>query len=699
MKVKTLVMLAMAFIAGVVQANGVPLKDATVVVPDGYYKGRYLQNDAAGAILDLTNALAKVTGGKYQVVRESQCKTSNAIADSQSTFIYLGDQAASRAAGVADDSLKNCEAKVLVKDGKVYIWAKTEWGVTRGVIEFLRRSVDYWYLTLSGDDPFVYNPNAVAPAGGYTVGSWLQDYTVYHAMFSNRRYPETKQKWVDYSRRLGTYHQDGTDPKYKLSSRTRQGHSTFDYLKPDKYFKDHPEYFALRDEGGKLHRSAAASAGGQICYTNPDTRRICYEALRNYVIEDRRQFGENAPTIYDFSQQDFSCGKLCLCTNCLEAAAKYDRDGGYKNGGNSGLQLEMINEMARKIRKEFPEVYIRTFAYAATEIHPVNIEPEENVIIFVCDFCNTDAMYPLTSPVNKARKAYMDSWGLTAKRLHIWDYFIYGWGGDEEYPKFYGDAVAADMRLFQNYPLEWIFWESEYHDRAFHELNYFVASEVTREPSKSVDKLVHIYCRVYGKAAAKMEGVITWLRKVMRENPPEKDNRRPWLTVANMEKMRDDLLSAYAAAATPVTKARVAKVVACCEFYLAEQYQKRGRRDDAERSRTVFKRYEKEHTALCVMESKDRRAALESGIDERADVNSLRFKRLPPELEAAPAEDLFCLDNRSLGTMFRVQDAAAENGKAGTWGKGKAKEAFQGFPIGCGLYSVRRRSVVTDIST
>ena len=78
-----------------------------------------------------------------------------------------------------------------------------------------------------------------------------------------------------------------------------------------------------------------------------------------------------------------------------------------------------MNRLARKIRVKHPDVLVRTFAYAATEALPAGLSPEDNVIVWVCDFVKTDSRYPLRHPVNALREEYVTGWAKAAKRLKM----------------------------------------------------------------------------------------------------------------------------------------------------------------------------------------------------------------------------------------------------------------------------------------
>lgn len=505
-------------------------------------------------------------------------------------------------------------------------------------------------------------------------------------MFSSSRYPTTKRFWIDYSRRL-RLSAEGIEPRYRETSLVRSGHSSFNYVPPAKYFEAHPEYFSLRRVGGGRHAREWRN-GGQICYSNPDVFDIAYAALERFVEQDRRERPDDPPRVYDFSQQDHSAGYLCDCDGCREIAAKYNRTpGGIDDGGTTGLHLQFVNRLARKIRVKHPDVLVRTFAYAATEALPAGLSPEDNVIVWVCDFVKTDSRYPLRHPVNALREEYVTGWAKAAKRLKMWDYLIHGSREDIDYPLVAADALASDAKLFRSLGYDDIFLESEYYARAFHELNYFLAAELYFDPDADADRLIRTYCRVYGKGADEMRRALNGLRRAMTARPPKNPgDRGGWLDNDVMAELKRRFLAAHELAETPREKARIALAVSSASWQLMSNFRRQpslsGRVDAELRD---FKRYRKEYEALAIMEPKAR-AAVPQRIDDLAELATLRFKDLPPELAAVPRQELICLDRRSMSGPGRRQDPLSEMGWSYEYGEGRNPDCLKGFPIGCGLY-------------
>ncbi len=187
---------------------------------------------------------------------------------------------------------------------------------------------------------------------------------------------------------------------------------------PDKYFEEHPEYYAERE--GKRQRR-------QLCVTNPKVVEIAAQT----VLESLRK-NPNAELV-SVTPQDG--GGYCQCVNC----AALDK----AQGSHAGSILQFVNQIAEKVEKEFPDVYVSTLAYMWTAPLPKTIRPRKNVSIRFCtDTCMWERAFvsiaddegpvPLDWPYwdleedpNKlsCKEMFLD-WTKAHDRITIWDYPI-----------------------------------------------------------------------------------------------------------------------------------------------------------------------------------------------------------------------------------------------------------------------------------
>ncbi|HWS00110.1 MAG TPA: DUF4838 domain-containing protein, partial [Prolixibacteraceae bacterium] len=117
-------------------------------------------------------------------------------------------------------------------------------------------------------------------------------------------------------------------------------HTFYPLMPPEEFFKKHPEYYSLI-EGKRIYERA------QLCLTNPDVLRIITERIK------KRMHDSPEYLIYDVSQNDWY--NPCQCDKC-QAVAK-------TKGGESGLMIWFVNQVAEAVEKEFPDKFIGTLAY------------------------------------------------------------------------------------------------------------------------------------------------------------------------------------------------------------------------------------------------------------------------------------------------------------------------------------------------
>jgi len=148
------------------------------------------------------------------------------------------------------------------------------------------------------------------------------------------------------------------------------GHHAYDfYLPPEKYFDDHPEYFALVN--GKRIRE------GQICFSNPQA----VATFRDSVI----QFVKTHPEVEIFSLFPNDRGGFCECEGCRPRPEVMNL---------SDIILRFTNAVAKAVYKINPKVKIGfpAYSYCLPTAYllpffppiepPINVKPFKNVVLY-----------------------------------------------------------------------------------------------------------------------------------------------------------------------------------------------------------------------------------------------------------------------------------------------------------------------------
>ena len=670
-------------------AEAFRLADAVVVTAK--CAGERERGALASAAADLTNVIFHVTRRCAPICEEGAEPKGAAVR------IYLGPTEAARVAGIDGEGLRNGDWRVKTVPGKAFLFGKTAWGAQCAVVEFAERYCDHWVVSVDAVDVYRINPDLTVPVADVTVRPAIYSRELYHGMFNGIRNPKTVAAWNRYGRMLRTGMPSSIEGRYRLSHAVRGAdgkttlcHSQFSYLHPEKYFKDHPEYYSM-DENGK--RCGTANFDGQLCFTNPDTYRLVLESLERFVAEDRAKNPSNPPCVYDFTQLD-NCSRLCLCPDCRKVIAKYNRTpDGHAEGGDAGLQLEFVNRLARDIRKKYDGVYIRTFAYVTSERAPkpgmIAVEP--NVIIWWCDLYSTcDHTQPLTKAghYNGQHARNLREWAALTSNLQIWDYKLPSTAWDYALmggiPEVCATAMQEDARFYAKCGVPCYFIE-QYPGQPFYDLECFLNAHLLVDPESDVDRLIRTFCRGYGKAADDMYAAIGFLRHELESRPAATPGdwhvrNLPWVDRATFERLQGMVEAAYAKEADSEIRPRIARVLAACWKTLIGIYGKDPSAADALKGAiAAYRTYGEEVARTAFMEPARRKECLEQ-VATDIELLTLKFNDLPAELKGVPADELVCVDYHFRRDGKKVEDKASERGFS------VKAVGYKGGPLVCGVY-------------
>ena len=266
-------------------------------------------------------------------------------------------------------------------------------------------------------------------------------------------------------------------------------------VKGSEFFKDHPEYFSLRN--GKR-------TDEQLCLSNPEVLKLCKERL-SIVMRENPGY-----RVYSLSQND-NIG-YCQCEKCAEIENEY--------GGHSGIIVWFVNQVADAVRGEFPEKYVGTFAYQYSRKPPVGIVPRDNVVIRLCSIECCFA-HPITAdcPQNKAFLNDLQGWAAIAPHLYIWDYIVDFSQYLAPWPNF--QVLAPNIRTFHENNVVGVYEESDYQaiGGEFEEMKSWVVDKLLWNPNQNTDSLVNIFTNgYYGKSAPMVKSYYRLCKSLVKPN-------------------------------------------------------------------------------------------------------------------------------------------------------------------------------------
>lgn len=146
-------------------------------------------------------------------------------------------------------------------------------------------------------------------------------------------------------------------------------------LVPDSLFAEHPEYFALQEDGTR--------STDHVCLTNPDVLDITIESVRAKIQSDT--IGAKYVHIGQKDNQNY-----CHCENCEALYEKY--------GSVCAPTLIFTNNLADALDEDYPDFMFTFFAYLETERPPqdLSLKCNKNVAPVLCGLHSACRSHPLT---------------------------------------------------------------------------------------------------------------------------------------------------------------------------------------------------------------------------------------------------------------------------------------------------------------
>ncbi len=310
-------------------------------------------------------------------------------------------------------------------------------------------------------------------------------------------------------------------------------HSFDQFLKTDDYFKNHPEWFGMRN-GKRVPQSAQ---GAQFCWSNPEARK--------QYIRNAEAFITNAPLIHIFCSLPFDGGPACECEEC-------------KKMKPSNLLMLIMSEMIERLKVSRSDVVVEaTGGYGPATEPPTDlslIHPKQRIVwahwARYHGESYDDDKYPLKPNLEKWRKAVHN-------QISICQYYTDNFAEPWVMAPF-AFAMEGDRRYFLQHHIDSIYllmyprgdWWN-------HSLNGYLAGRCFYDMSLSPYDLIQDYAlHYYGKDAGLLLGKYfeEWARHVdlsyhIRGESTDQDRatlaaeRRNWIEPAIAAAKGDSILS------------------------------------------------------------------------------------------------------------------------------------------------------------
>ena len=347
------------------------------------------------------------------------------------------------------------------------------------------------------DDSFVIisKRNSVFLAGKQSIGNLYAVYTLLEEFFgcikynvSEKHLPESDNLVIPFVNKyynpsfdfrvphfLGRWDNDFSN-WHKINNFDNWGmfvHTFHKLVPPDRYYDEHPEYFALVDN--------RRLKDGQLCLSNSE--------LIDLLISNLSKEIKKAPEKKYWSVSQNDCYNYCECNNCK---VLYDKYNSY-----SGAYIEMANEIAMA----FPDKQISTLAYQFTREAPVNIVPRDNVNIMFCSIECNRSMPLADDPRSSGFVKDMEDWGKLTGNILVWDYVVQFKNYLTPFPNFH--VLQPNITFFRDNNVNMMFQQGSGHSWSdLSDIKQYLIAKLLWDNSINADSVIDHYINSYYGAAA-----------------------------------------------------------------------------------------------------------------------------------------------------------------------------------------------------
>jgi len=378
---------------------------------------------------------------------------------------------------------------VFDKSGREY---PQERGTLYGVYELLEKLGVRWYRPEPWGENVPTLSNIEIPAGrqkhspAYPYRSGLNIYC-YNADATLQQH-EMAALWATRNRMNTNM---WTPPEYGGYYRHGFYHSYIYYVPSSKYFKTHPEYFALID--GK--RSSDVNA--QLCLSNPDVFKLIIDGIVKNVEED--------PNTGVVSLDPNDLALWCQCEDCKAMDDPNSKDAYGISMSNRVVKFN--NQVAKEIATRLPGVKVGWLAYNRHALRPSQADTiEPNTMVQIAAFAGAYSDFSRTlhdkesKPNQQFLKIISDYGKLT--EIGVYEYWSdYAWPG----PLPLMNVMLDRLKHYRDYNVKSVY--SEMHPGWGPQgISHYFYTRLLWDPNRDISaELEDYYRNFYGPAAAPMK--------------------------------------------------------------------------------------------------------------------------------------------------------------------------------------------------
>ena len=269
---------------------------------------------------------------------------------------------------------------------------------------------------------------------------------------------------------------------------------------PEKYGKEHPEYYPLMTNG-KRYIPKKGDRDWRPCESNPEVQKIVVDYIRDY-------FDKNP------NQDSFSVGmddimNLCSCENCR---AMDDAPDSFKHKRFSDRHYKFVNIIAKEVAKTHPGKYIGTLIYSIARQLPKDVPVmEPNVFGYITE---TSAAWWMPGQMKDDHDLTAE-WSRRIKHLSRYDYYGFASMTNRYYPHY----VDEQLKFDKSKGMEGMYIET-YTFLPLTMPMMWLLAKLEWDASQDADKLLDDFMGIYGAAKPQMARFWDLLEKSYQVNRP-----------------------------------------------------------------------------------------------------------------------------------------------------------------------------------
>ncbi|NCO32762.1 MAG: hypothetical protein AUJ92_02395 [Armatimonadetes bacterium CG2_30_59_28] len=266
------------------------------------------------------------------------------------------------------------------------------------------------------------------------------------------------------------------------------GHAYTRLIEGNKYFDEHPEYYALVN-GARRQLYGDHLSAGQICTSNPDVIRIAAENAM-----------KGAADIVSLSPNDGA--GFCECDNCRaldvqESLIDWD---GKQIPALTDRIFTFVNAVADLVNKEKPDQQFGHYCYTFFKKPPARLQRlNPNVVLFFTQGCH----WYRDPELKKQYREYIDAWSKYGNPMVCREYYglIY-W---HHTPNIHTRLIEEDIKFFGARGAIGVNSETCY-DFSTHGPNYYLAARLMWDTQQTREQILEdYYTAAFGPAAKDVE--------------------------------------------------------------------------------------------------------------------------------------------------------------------------------------------------